>query len=67
VGDTLAVVASVIDRQFEGWKGGEFTMGLWTRCWIAIEGAPGREFDVAALEELVPSPRAGSELDGGER
>lgn len=41
VGQMLAAAESAMGATYEGWKGGDFTMGEDTRVWLAIEGRLG--------------------------
>ena len=38
VGAMLSDARSALNSTFEGWKGGEFVMGDYTPCWLAVEG-----------------------------
>ncbi|KQX43526.1 hypothetical protein ASD97_25985 [Streptomyces sp. Root63] len=38
VEDMLADARSALGETFEGWKGGDYTMGRYTECWLSIEG-----------------------------
>ncbi len=41
VGEMLAAARSALGATFQGWKGGDFTMGEHSGCWIAVEGDSG--------------------------
>ena len=38
VGEMLQAAKSALGATFTGWKGGDFTMDEYTRCYISIEG-----------------------------
>lgn len=38
VGAMLDCARSALGATYEGWKGGEYTMGEYTSCWVAEEG-----------------------------
>jgi|SRR5690606_15601511 len=38
VGEMLADAYSALGETYEGWKGGDFTMGRDTECWLSWEG-----------------------------
>lgn len=38
VGEMLDAARSALDRDFEGWKGGTYTMGDWTEVHLDYEG-----------------------------
>lgn len=41
VGDVLDACRFALGHTFQGWKGGDYTMGLHTDCWISRVGESG--------------------------
>lgn len=41
VSDLLAKAKACVGAEFEGWKGGEYTMGYETELWVANRGCTG--------------------------
>ena len=39
--DCLCAALSAVDREFDGYRGGEYRMGVDTLCWFATEGESG--------------------------
>jgi hypothetical protein len=39
VGEMLADARSALGSTYQGWKGGDYTMGKYTDCWLATEGS----------------------------
>ncbi|MFD9249595.1 hypothetical protein [Streptomyces bottropensis] len=53
VGEMLDAARSALGATFQGWKGGEFTMGGHTWCWLSQEGDASGETISALLVELL--------------
>ena len=61
VADMLADARSALGATYEGWKGGDFTMGEHTWCWLSQEGDASGETISALLLDLMlaePAPAA---------
>lgn len=57
IGDMLAAARSAVGATYEGWKGGDFTMGEYSDCWIAREGEAGdNKIGPLLLELLLTAP-----------
>lgn len=59
VADMLADARSALGSTYEGYKGGDFTMGEHTDCWLSMEGCASGDTISALLLELMlaePSP-----------
>jgi hypothetical protein len=41
IGDVLKAALSALGATFQGYKGGEYTMGEYTACWLDREGESG--------------------------
>jgi hypothetical protein len=50
VGETLKWLRSAVDCTFQGYKGGEFKMRGWSKCWLAEYGKSGKEIDRKLFE-----------------
>lgn len=53
IGDVLAAARSALGATFEGWKGGSYTMGGHSDCWIAYHGESGDNKIGPLLLELL--------------
>lgn len=53
VGEMLADAESAMGAVFQGWKGGDYTMGEWTSCWLVMEEGDCGESIGAVLLELL--------------
>lgn len=53
VADMLADARSALGATYQGWKGGDFTMGEHTWCWLSVEGDASGETISALLVELL--------------
>lgn len=58
VGEMLDAARSALGATFQGWKGGEFTMGGHSWCWLSQEGDASGETISALLVELLLAPAA---------
>lgn len=59
IGEMLKEARSALGTTYTGWKGGEFTMGAYTDCWIAEWGCCGDAIGVALMRFIcgeVPQP-----------
>jgi hypothetical protein len=41
IGDMLAAARSAVGATYQGWKGGDYTMGEFSDCWLARRGEAG--------------------------
>ena len=60
IGEMLAAARSALGTTFTGYKGGDYTMGEHTECWIANYGESGSDQIGHVLMRLLlaqPSPR----------
>lgn len=48
LGDMLTEAKAALGQTFDGYKGGEFTMGEYTNCWISEYGACGSADGIGA-------------------
>jgi len=53
VSDMLVAARRAVGSTYQGWKGGEFTMTLETRVWIAIEGSSGEMLGPTLLDYMT--------------
>ena len=53
VGEMLDVAKEALYSTYTGWKGGEFTMDLFTDCHIANKGTTGEELGNLLLELMI--------------
>lgn len=63
VGDMLTAAESAFGTTYQGWKGGDYTMGEWTSTWLVTEeGDCGESLGAVLLEymlaDVVDSPGA---------
>jgi hypothetical protein len=61
VGEMLAAAESAARATFQGWKGGDYTMGEWTPTWLVTEeGDCGESLGAVLLEymlaDVLPGP-----------
>lgn len=63
VGETLTAARSALGATFQGWKGGEYTMGPYTGCHLAEKGDVGEELGPILLTLLL----AAGQLDEATR
>lgn len=57
VGEMLFAAKSAMGTTYQGWKGGDFTMGEWTPCWLAWEGRTSDErLSRIAVEAILGLP-----------
>ena len=69
IGDMLRHVEDAIGETFTGYKGGEFTMGGHTTCWLAEYGCTGEQFGrtmLCFMLDMDPSWWEKSDLLDGE-
>lgn len=38
VGEMLEAARSAVGTTYQGWKGGDFTMDVYSDCWLSMEG-----------------------------
>lgn len=53
VGSMMAAAESSLGREFTGYKGGEYTMGGYTDCWLAHYGDTGEQIGPTLLEYML--------------
>lgn len=53
VADMLADARSALGATFQGWKGGDFTMGEYTDCWLAVRGDTGETLGAVLLDFML--------------
>jgi hypothetical protein len=53
VSDMLKAAESAVDTTYTGYKGGEYTMSDYTKCWIAFYGCEGETIGMLLLELLL--------------
>ena len=53
VGEMLAAAREANGKTYEGWKGGDFTMGDWTPCWLAWQGDCGESIGRIFFDMLL--------------
>lgn len=63
VGAMLADARSALGATYDGWKGGEYTMGRYTDCYLAERGRTGEELGPILLTLLL----AAGQLDEATR
>lgn len=53
VGAMLADARTALGSTYTGWKGGEYTMGSYTDCWLAVEGCLGETIGPILLKLMI--------------
>lgn len=53
VGVMLDAAESAVDAIYEGWKGGDYQMRLYTDCWLAVRGCRGEGIGPVLLSYMV--------------
>ena len=53
VSEMLDAARSCVERTFSGYKGGDYTMTLWTDCWLANYGSCGDELSLRLLNYML--------------
>lgn len=59
-GDMLRVASYAVGRTYSGYKGGEYTMGLWTPCYLAPYGCTGEPLTKLALRGMFAPDESGA-------
>lgn len=60
VGAMLADARAADGATYTGWKGGEYTMGSYTDCWLAVEGCVGETIGSHFLKLMIDAGKTGS-------
>lgn len=63
VGQMLAAAKSAVGAVYFGWKGGEYTMHEYTRCWLAEEGCDGEVIGPVLLNYMVGNYERSNNVD----
>lgn len=58
VASMLQRARSALGTTYAGWKGGEFTMGPSTQCYLADDGCDGEPIDESLLLSMLTDPIA---------
>ncbi len=56
IGDMLDAARSAVRATYEGWKGGEYTMGASSPCWLAHRGDIGETLGRTLLRLMLAAP-----------
>lgn len=56
VAEMLAVANGCVSMYFQGYKGGEFRMGIYTNCWVAEWGSTGSSLSPVELGFVLGVP-----------
>ena len=60
VGEALYVARSCVGGEFDGWKGGKFTMNTHTDVWLANFGDVGEQLTHLAFKYMVLNGKGGA-------
>lgn len=66
IGGVLAAARSALGATYQGYKGGDFTMGEHTDCWLAQYGSTGETVGPILLRALLEAGRPGGGEPGPE-
>lgn len=53
VGSMLAAAKEALGKTYQGYKGGDYTMGGYTDCWLAEYGTSGEELGARLLDYML--------------